>query len=235
MHATVLALHSSIGAAALLGFWLAALARKGGRLHRGAGRVYQWAMYGILLTAPALALAYFGRGQPRQGVFFLYLIVLVGTSVLIGTRAVRLKRDFAAFRGGIYPALAWAQLGSGALVSGVGLYGGQALLTVFGLVGVLRSAQMLQQRRAAAPPPGWWLREHFTAMIANGIATHVAFLGIGLPRILPADLAGQFTRLHLAWFAPLLCGLSAIVLLRIRQQRRSARRPRAVEPAAATA
>jgi hypothetical protein len=233
MHGAVLALHVAIGAAALLGFWLAALSRKGGRLHRGAGRVYQWSMVGILLTAPVLALSYFGAGRPQMGVFLLYLVVLVGTSVVVGTRAVRLKQDFAAFRGGIYPPLAWAQLGSGALVVGIGLWSGQVLLTVFGLVGVLRSVPMLRQRRLTTPPPGWWLSVHYTAMIANGIATHVAFLGIGLRQLLPPEWYARFAQLHLAWFAPLSIGLTAIVWLRLRQARRFARRGTVVRTAAA--
>ncbi|MCA1713620.1 MAG: hypothetical protein LC715_00305 [Gammaproteobacteria bacterium] len=32
----------------------------------------------------------------------------------------------------------------------------------------------------------WWLVEHYSAMLGNGIATHVAFVSIGLPRLLPA-------------------------------------------------
>lgn len=224
MHGMVLALHVAVGAVALLGFWTAALAPKGRPLHRLAGRIYLWAMGGILLTAVPLALSYFGRGQPLLGVFFLYLEVLVGTSVVVGPRAVRLKQDFAAYTRGIYPMLAWTQLGSGLAVAAIGLWAGQVLLTVFGLVGVGRSVQMLLQRRAASPAPGWWLREHFTAMIANGIATHIAFLGIGLMRILPADLAARVADLNLAWFAPLTVGVTAIVWLRVRHQRRFARR-----------
>ncbi|MDB5978015.1 MAG: hypothetical protein JWR07_4775 [Nevskia sp.] len=232
MHGMVLALHVAVGAVALLGFWTAALAPKGRPLHRLAGRIYLWAMGGILLTALPLALSYFGRGQALLGVFFLYLEVLVGTSVVVGPRAVRLKQDFAAFSSGIYPALAWAQLGSGLAVAAIGLWAGQVLLTVFGLVGVGRSAQMLVQR-LRSPAPGWWLREHFTAMIANGIATHIAFLGIGLMRILPANLAARLADLHLAWFAPLTVGVGAIVWLRVRHQRRFARRRPATSQASA--
>lgn len=235
MHGTVLLLHVGIGAAALAGFWLAALARKGSPLHRFAGRAYQWAMAGILLTAPLLALDYFRRGETLWGVFFLYLVVLVGSSVAIGTRAIRLKQDFAAFRGGLYRPLAWTQLGSGALVIALGAGGGQVLLAVFGLVGVLRAVPMLRQPRTSTPAPGWWLREHFTAMIANGIATHIAFLGIGLMRILPPPLGEQVRQLHLAWFAPLAIGLGAILVLRTRHARRFAGRPRPAASAATPA
>ena len=228
MHGIVLSLHIAVGAVALLGFWIAALARKGGALHRGAGRIYLWAMYGILLSAVPLALAYFGRGRPLQGLFFLYLVVLVGSSVVIAPRAVRLKQDFKAFRQGIYPRLAYAQLAAGMLLSVAGLLAGQMLLAVFGLVGVGRSAQMLRLRRVTSPPPGWWLREHFIAMIANGIATHIAFLSIGLAQVLPPRLL----QLNLSWFVPLAVGLSAMVWLSARQRRRFAGRSGATARAA---
>jgi hypothetical protein len=229
MHGIVLALHIAVGAAALLSFWTAALARKGSPTHRLAGRVYLLAMTGILVTALPLALAYFGRGQPLFGVFFLYLMLLVGGSVVVAPRAVRLKQDFEAFRGGIYPLLAWALIAGGAATAAIGLWSGQTLLLAFGLVGALRSVHMLRLRRLPAPPPGWWLREHFTAMIANGVATHIAFLGIGLARVLPP----RILELHLSWFIPLAAGISAIAWLSRRHRRRFAGRPAALVPQAA--
>ena len=49
--------------------------------------------------------------------------------------------------------------------------------------------------------PRWWLAEHYGAMLGNGVATHVAFLSIGLPRLLPA-IDGDALH-YLGWFAPL--------------------------------
>jgi len=229
MHGIVLALHIAVGAAALLSFWTAALARKGSPTHRLAGRIYLLAMTGILVTALPLALAYFGRGQPLFGVFFLYLMLLVGGSVVVAPRAVRLKQDFEAFRGGIYPLLAWALVAGGAATAAIGLWSSQTLLLAFGLVGALRSVHMLRLRRLPAPPPGWWLREHFTAMIANGVATHIAFLGIGLARVLPP----RIMELHLSWFIPLAAGISTITWLSRWHRRRFAARPKALAPRAA--
>lgn len=226
MHGLALGLHGAVGAAALLGFWIAALTRKGGVLHRFAGRAYVLAMAAILLSAVPLVLAVFGRGDAVRGVFFSDLLVLVGTSVVLGPRAVRLKHDFAAFHSGIFAPLAWAQLSGGLGAAAVGLWAGQILLAVFGLVGVLRSIQMLRLRRLSQPPPGWWLREHFTAMIANGIATHIAFLGIGLAQVLPPRLL----QLNLSWFVALGVGLGAIAWLSMRQRRRFAGRAAAVAP-----
>jgi uncharacterized membrane protein len=229
MHAIVLAVHSAIGAVALCSFWAAGLARKGSGLHRRAGRIYLAAMAAILLTALPLSLSFFGRGDTLRGSFFLYLLVLVGTSVVIAPRAVRLKRDFAAFRGGSYPYLAGLQLAAGAATVTVGLWARQPLLAVFGSVGVALSLRMLHLRGRPQAPAGWWLREHFTAMIGNGVATHVAFLSIGLPHLLAADVALRVQALHLAWFGPLAAALAAGTWLNIRHRRRfCARRPGSV-------
>ena len=48
-------------------------------------------------------------------------------------------------------------------------------------------------------------------MLGNGIATHIAFLGIGLPRLLPAV---DGTVLHYgAWFGPLVVAVIAKLVL----------------------
>jgi len=47
----------------------------------------------------------------------------------------------------------------------------------------------------------WWLREHIGAMLGCGVATHIAFLGIGIRRL--TDALGVPVDLGLvAWFAP---------------------------------
>ena len=224
MHGMVLAAHVAVGTAALLAFWTAALARKGSGPHRFAGRIYLWAMWAILASALPLSLGFFGAGRPLTGVFFLYLLVLVGTSVVVAPRAIHLKQDFAAFRGGLYGPLAWLQLGSGLAVVAAGVWSSQILLSVFGGVGVTLSLRMLRLRRQSAPATGWWLHEHFTAMIGNGVATHIAFLGIGLMSLLPPDLARQFQALHLSWFAPLAAAGIAGTWLNLRHRKRFARR-----------
>ena len=57
-------------------------------------------------------------------------------------------------------------------------------------------------------------------MLGNGVATHIAFLGLGLPRLLPMV---DGTALHyVAWFGPLLVAVFAKPLL----DRRFAPKPR---------
>ncbi len=224
MHGIVLALHTAVGAAALLCFWIAALARKGSGPHRAAGRIYLGAMAAILLTAVPLVLPMFWTGRTVSGVFFLDLLLLVSTSVLVAPRAIRRKQDFEAFRGGIYPVLAGLLLAGGLFTAGIGVWARQPLPGVFGLLSAALSLRMLYLLRLRTPPAGWWLREHFTAMIGNGVATHVAFLGIGLLRVLPPDLGAQVQHLHLAWYGPLAVSLAAAFRLNQRHRKRFAGR-----------
>ena len=231
MHGIVLVLHAAVGAIALLSFWTAALARKGSRTHRLAGRIYLGAMAVILLTALPLVLSIFRRGNPVGGVFFLELLLLVGTSVVVAPRAIRCKQDFEAFRGGLYRWLSWLQLAGGIVTAAIGFWAGQPLLGVFGLLGTALSIRMLRLQRLAAPPAGWWLRQHFTAMIGNGVATHVAFLDIGLMRLLPHDVAMQVQHMNIAWFGPLGVSLAAGTWLNLRHRRRFGARTQPASPA----
>jgi hypothetical protein len=70
---------------------------------------------------------------------------------------------------------------------------------------------MLRFARARPAEPKWWLKQHFGAMIGNGVATHIAFLSIGLPKLLPM-LAGPVLQ-NLAWLGPLSIAVVARVLL----------------------
>jgi hypothetical protein len=84
---------------------------------------------------------------------------------------------------------------------------GSAILAGFGAIGPLASIGGMRIRRRVQSDRLWWLKEHFGAMIGNGVATHVAFMSIGLRSLLPnADPA---LLNYLAWFGPLSVALVA--------------------------
>jgi hypothetical protein len=64
-------------------------------------------------------------------------------------------------------------------------------------------------------------------MIGNGVATHIAFMQIGLMRLFP-ELGSTMIQ-HLAWFGPLAVGIAAGFWLDRRYIR-----PRATPPRPAT-
>jgi uncharacterized membrane protein len=215
-------LHVAAGCAALLLFWLAALARKGRSLHRWAGQAYLLAMLLVMTTAiPLVALSWL-RGQIVVALFLGYLVVLVALGCRNAWLAIRFRRQPKRYGGPDQLVLAGLVGLVGLLVVAAGLRQGAWILVVFGLIGPLGTLQTLawirDRRRAMALAPGWWLKEHFGAMIGNGVATHIAFFQIGLLRSFP-DLDARLIQ-PLAWFLPL--GLAMVAGLWL--SRRHARR-----------
>lgn len=211
----LVAAHAGVGTVALASFWGAALLRKGSPLHRRAGQLFLLAMVGILVTGlPMAAYAWLVRERPVTAAFLAYLLVITATGMWSAWRAVRDKHDVARYTGPVYAGLAWLSLLSGVGVLALGIQVGAPLLIGFSAVGLFAGIDMLRKRRRRerlAAQPRWWLVEHYTAMVGNGIATHIAFLGIGLPRLLPAV---DGTALHYAaWFGPLVVAVAAKLLL----------------------
>lgn len=220
-YTALVASHGSFGLIALSSYWMAGFARKGSPFHRRVGRWFLIAMMGIGITGVPLALLRFWHGNTVGGVFLLYLLVITFNAAWSGWRAVQLKRDFAAYSGPAYKAVAWMTLLSGAAVLVLGLQVHDTVLTGFSFVGLLRGGLMLRLATRAAPP-GWALKEHFGSMIGCGVATHIAFLSIGLAGIIPAAYAAPVQRA--AWLGPLVLALIAGVYF----SRKYARKPLAV-------
>lgn len=210
----LLVLHIAAGVIALIGFWVAGLARKGSPLHRRVGRIYLGAMLGVVGTALPMAGFHLAAGRVGIGVFLGYLVVITATSMWLSWRAVQLKRDAAAFYSRAYLVVGALNVLAGLGVFAVGVARGQALLMGFCWVGVFIGVGMLRAAWAAgrtAPAGTWWLREHYGAMLGNGVATHIAFLGIGMRPLLQA-LDSPIAML-LPWFLPLaVAGVASVML-----------------------
>ena len=222
----LVAVHVLVGAIALVTFWTAGLLRKGTPAHRTTGRVYLLAMLGIVITGAPMAIARWIDGHVVTAAFLGYLVVITSTGAWVSWRAIRDKSSAARFTGPVYVALAVLSVVSGAGVLLLGVKSGAPLLIGFSAVGLFTGADMLRRRLRHAKlgaTPRWWMSEHYTAMIGNGIATHIAFLGIGLPRLLPAV---NGTVLHyLAWFGPLAVAIVAKLVLDRRWKPRAVRAP----------
>lgn len=206
----IVATHVGIGTVALACFWMAALLRKGSVAHRRAGQVYLLAMVGICITGAPLAGKRFLEGNVVTGAFLSYLLLLLLVATWSGWRAIRDKHDVRRYTGAMYVAGAWMLLGAGVAMMALGLYEGSPLIAGFSIVGLYAGADSLRRRRRMGEHPRWWLREHYAAMFGTGIATHIAFLAIGLPRLLPM-LDGPVLH-YAAWFAPLVVAQLAKVL-----------------------
>jgi hypothetical protein len=204
--------HVAAGSIALLTFWIAASARKGRPVHRSSGKIYLSAMLVVLATALAITGWFIARGQFVGAVFLAYLGVITATACWSGWRAIQLKRQPDRYFGGAFRAVAWANVVSGLTVFGAGVWAGSWLLMLFCWIGILAGIAALRQQVPDPRSNGmWWLREHYGAMIGNGVATHIAFLNLGLGRLL------QPLGLHLpelfGWLAPVAVALIAGVWL----------------------
>ncbi|MFC0676430.1 hypothetical protein ACFFGH_01015 [Lysobacter korlensis] len=200
-------LHVSAGVLALITFWINAAMRKGSATHRLVGRVYLLAMTAVVLSGVPLVAQRLIDGHPIAAAFLGYLLVLTVTATWQLWRAVRDRGSVQRYTGLVYRALAFANMASGAAVLLLGLHAGQPLLIGFSAVGLFTGANMLRKRARLSQHAMWWREEHYSAVLAAGVATHIAFLSLGLPRLLPAV---NGTALHYAsWFGPLVAALAA--------------------------
>jgi hypothetical protein len=200
-------LHIIGGTVALTAFWVTWILRKGTSRHRLIGRIYLIAIAFVIVTAVPLALGSFAKGAPLRGVFLLYLVVITGTPAWLAWRAIRDKANVKRYTGGVYHALAWLSILSGAIVLALGLKHQVFLLSGFSAVGIITGALML--RFAMKPPTerNWWMSEHYGSIIATGVATHVAFINLGLSHLVPAEWTQQL--LHFSFFSPLIIAVAA--------------------------
>lgn len=206
----VFASHVAAGTVALASFWGAAALRKGSLLHRRTGQVYLLAMAVVVASAIPLCAAQYLRGNTVTAAFLAYLVVITSTGVWSAWRAIRDKHDVARYTGPVFVALGLLSLLTGLAVLALGLRVGSPLLMGFSSIGLAAGADMLAKRarrERLGARPCWWMVEHYTAMLGNGVATHIAFLGIGLPRLLPS-LNGSSLQ-YLVWFGPLLLAVLA--------------------------
>jgi hypothetical protein len=206
--------HAGIGALALLTFWTSGLTRKGSRVHTASGKIYLLAMTGILLSAAGMLGGFAERHHPVAAGFLGYLLVITGTSVWCSWRAVRDKRDWAAYTGPVYKALMVLNGLSGLAIAYIGLFVTtqmQLVITAFSIIGIANAISMWRFAKASPAEPRWWLKQHFGAMIGNGVATHIAFLSIGLPKLLP--MLSSPVLQNLAWLGPLTLSIIAGIYL----------------------
>jgi hypothetical protein len=165
------------------------------------------AMVVVSITALMIAFAAFGRGQPLTGTFLLYIVLITVTACWLAWRAVRDKRDVKRYTGSVYHMLAWANIAAGIAMLLLGIRYRDLITAVLSSVGLIAGAVMLRFARREQVQPRWWLERHFGSILGAGVATHVAFLNIGLTHLLPPELGTMAHRL--SWFAPFVIALVA--------------------------
>lgn len=179
------ALHGAVGVTALVSFWVAALARKGGDVHRKAGKMYLVSLLGVMAFATLLVAGKLLQGDPGFAVFYAFLISLVGTASWLTWFSIRRRREPTSLLGGMYRGLATWLIAAGVALFSLGVVRGRPLMMFLSLLGVGFGANMWRLALAPVRDARWWLAHHMNGAMLNFIATHDSFLTIGLGTVLP--------------------------------------------------
>jgi MFS family permease len=207
-------LHVATGVVVLVTYWLTAFTRKGSRRHVLIGRIFMSGMCIMLATAAVICARFLNEGRWQMGYFFAYIVLLTFTAVWLAWRAPRMKRDRSGFFGWPYWLVALLNLGIGVSLFVLGLMVRHPLPTAFSWVGIAIGVFMLWVARRQPFDPRWWIRQHVAGVLIAGVATHIAFLNIGLTRLL--DAVGMDMPMLLPWLMPLLVAGMAWVWLKRR-------------------
>jgi hypothetical protein len=210
----ILSIHGLLGLAALISYWIAVLAIKGSPRHRTAGKLYLTVMLGLVFTALPMAVILGYRGNIGIAVFLAYLVVITATSMYLGWYAIQRKRTQSAYYDRRHLQIAWFNIVAAVTVLAVGWQVSSLLLMGFSVAGFSLATQMLYRHFRPLPSARWWLQEHYIAMLGCGVATHIAFLAIGLNRIAQGfGLQPPAWYNLIAWFMPLATANVVAVLL----------------------
>jgi hypothetical protein len=219
-------LHGAVGTVTLAAFWAAALARKGGAVHRRAGQVYLASLLAVMTLASLMVAGKALEGDPKLALFLVFLISLVGTASWLTWFSVRRRRQPERITDGTYRFLATWLMAAGVAFFCLGVSRRAPLTMFLSLLGVGFGANMWRLALAPTRDSRWWLAHHMNGAMLNFIATHDSFLAIGVGSVVP-ELRQPVPRMMVA------VSLTAIaVLVRAWKSRRPvAWPPAAVEPA----
>lgn len=231
IHSVLRAFHITLGFTGLVAFWAPVFAKKGGKVHVNAGKVFTASAYVVALTALgscSWALAhpssFTGRAVtwseiPADQVMFVAILGLLAIfllqSVETGLRVLRTRRQpeqYASLRlrsvNGLQ-ALASAAL---LLFGAYHLIGGRGPMFWIPVgLGLLGLQDFRENRRFLADPrptPMAWWYKHMECMLGAGIAFHTAFLVFGAQSLFGGSLIeGSWS--FLPWVLPTAVGLPA--------------------------
>ena len=223
------ALHALLGTVSLITFWSAAGMKKGSQRHRTIGKIFLLAMCGVIVSGIPLVVEYvFFRQNLVSAAFLAYLLPLIAQACWLAWRAVTDKRDWRVMTSRVgWHLVLWLPVLSALPVLALGLMKMQWLFIGFSMIALINAWQMLRFAKRGPSKPNWHVVQHYQGMLGAGVATHVAFLGIGMQPVwrwlkTTTDVPPVLIELF-PWFAPLAVAMAAAVWLG-----RKYNRPRAV-------
>jgi hypothetical protein len=226
-----LVLHIVAGLVGLAAFWTPAITRKGGTIHKRAGKIFfvctcviaatGLVMAALLLMAPLaihpprtpVSPAVEARiaGQVRSTVpFLVYLVLITFTPVYHGVRVLATRKTPGELRTPFHTAVNVTMIAASAVLVVLAVLFRQPVFAVMSPIGFLAGTGQLQFARRPYPTPMAWWYEHMGAMIGGGIAFHTAFLVLGAGRLFGLRLDGAAAAIP--WILPTLIGIPASVI-----------------------
>ena len=178
-------LHGSAGLVALVAFWIAALAAKGGDVHRRAGRIYLLALIGVMTLSSLMVAARALQGDAGAAVFLVFLISMVGTASYLMWFSIRHKHDEVRLHGLVYRALASWLIAAGVALLALGISRGVPLMMLLSTLGLAFGVNMWRLAMVRVRDRRWWLGQHLNGAMLNFIATHDSFVALGIGSVLP--------------------------------------------------
>lgn len=212
-------IHIVLGFVGLVAFWFPVFARKGGYLHRRAGKVFVWCGYGVtgsaMVSCTVITWGWVRRGFPHDagpGIAFVamlaYLAVVTFVILRHSMRVLETKKD----RQGNTLDRVFAGAASAASLGIVVLAlarwtGSSILLLAMSPIGFFAGRGIRRYLQGEDTSSRAWFYEHMGATLGAGIAFHTAFAVFGASRLFDYQLAGVIS--VLPWILPTLIGVPA--------------------------
>jgi hypothetical protein len=217
--------HVATGFVGLAAFWIPVFARKGGRAHVLAGRVFTYCAYVVTVSAVTASAGRIVSFQ-MQGIGLADRPELYGFAVLLGylgvatlatvrqaMRVVATRKAPERLRTPFHEALAWASMaGSVTVVAFAFAAWSDVSPILLGLspIGLFTGRGMLRLMRNPGAQRMGWFYSHLGSMLGGGIAFHTAFIVFGAQRLWAYEIAGPLA--IVPWILPTVIGIPAILL-----------------------
>ena len=216
--------HIIVGFLGLTAFWFPIFARKGGDLHRKAGKVFiacgYWVTGSAALSCGLVTYIIFSRGVAYKNAdalaamaFLFYLAWVTFVTLPYSTGVLRTKKDPTQLDTPWFRFLAYSTF---AASTAIVLYATffpsnwSLLLYVLSPIGVGTGLPMLRYMKGRGRSKREWFFEHMSATVGAGIAFHTAFAVFGASRLFDLPTTGWIS--IIPWILPALIGTPGLAL-----------------------
>lgn len=213
----ILIIHIIAGFSSLVTFMIPMFVKKGGNIHRKVGWVYVYNMWVVVLTATILSIINAVQGRYVSALFLGYLGIITAQPLWYGIVILKYKKEiptgYARIRKysdvlivllAVFNILVFIKLGG---------KGQSILLLIFGILGLTNIPMAIKSFSSIKESANWYL-DHFTGMIAAGIAAYTAFFAFGGSTFFGNLFSGPWVAIP--WVTPGILGV--IVMKRFERQ-----------------